>query len=82
MILAGTLTGVQGDIRCYMQSFGGPSKKNNLSWDWPNGRLSQKEVCSYHLFIEMKCTLMRFPTYVTGSSLAEIVKIENTRISN
>ena len=24
----------------------------------------------------------RFPTYVTGSSLTEIVKIENTRISN
>ena len=30
----------------------------------------------------MKCTLVRIPTYVTGSSLAEIVKIENARISN
>ena len=30
----------------------------------------------------MKCTLVRFLTYVTGSNLAEIVKIENTRISN
>ena len=30
----------------------------------------------------MKCTLVRFPTYVTGSSLAENVKIKNTRISN
>ena len=30
----------------------------------------------------MKCTLVKFPTYVTGSSLAEIVKTENTRISN
>ena len=30
----------------------------------------------------MKCILLRFPTYVIGSSLAEIVKIENTVISN
>ena len=30
----------------------------------------------------MECILLRFPTYVIGSSLAEIVKIENTRISN
>ena len=30
----------------------------------------------------MKCTLVRFPTYVTGSSLAKIVKIESTRISS
>ena len=29
----------------------------------------------------MECILLRFPTYVIGSSLAEIVKIENTRIS-
>ena len=29
----------------------------------------------------MKSTLVRFPTYVTGPSLAEIIKIENTRIS-
>ena len=30
----------------------------------------------------MECILLRFPTYVTGSSLADIVKTENTRISN
>ena len=30
----------------------------------------------------MGCILLRFSTYVIGSSLAEIVKIENTRISN
>ena len=30
----------------------------------------------------MECILLRFPTYVIGSSLAEIVKIENTRSSN
>ena len=29
----------------------------------------------------MKCTLIRFPRYVIGASLAEIVKIEDTRIS-
>ena len=34
------------------------------------------------LFIDMKCILVGFPTYVVGSSLAEIVKIENTKISN
>ena len=36
----------------------------------------------YCLFIEMECILLRFLTYVIGSSLEEIVKIENTRISN
>ena len=30
----------------------------------------------------MECILLRFSTYVIGSSLAEIVKIENTTISN
>ena len=30
----------------------------------------------------MERILLRFLTYVTGSSLAEIVKIENTGISN
>ena len=34
------------------------------------------------MFIEMKCKRTKFPTYVTGSSLADIVKIENTKISN
>ena len=28
----------------------------------------------------MECILLRFPTYVIVDSLAEIVKIENTRI--
>ena len=53
---------------------------NSLSWNWPNRRLQQKEVCSCHSFIEMKCSFMRFPTHVIRSSLAEIIKIENTRI--
>ena len=30
----------------------------------------------------MECILLRFPTCLIESSLAEIVKIENTRISN
>ena len=30
----------------------------------------------------MKCILVRFPTHVIASSLSEIVKIENIRISN
>ena len=60
-----------------MQSFGSPFHRN---WNWPNRRLSQKEVCSCYLFIEVKCTLVMFSTYVTGSSLSEVVKIENTRI--
>ena len=38
-------------------------------------------MCFCCLFIEMKCTLVRFPSYITGSSLEEPVKIENTRRS-
>ena len=34
-------------------------------------------MCFYCLFIEMEGILLRYPTYVNGSSLAEIVKIEN-----
>ena len=30
----------------------------------------------------MECILLRFLKYVIGSSLAEVVKIENTRISD
>ena len=67
-----------------MQSFGGPFHSKilfcNLSWDWPNRRL--KEVSSCHLFIEIKYTLVKFLKYVIGSSLVDIVKIENTRISS
>ena len=36
-------------------------------------------VC--YLFIEMKSTSARFPTYANASSLSEIVKIKNIRIS-
>ena len=52
---------------------------NNLSWNWPDRRLQQKEAYSCYLFIEIKCTLLvRFPTDVTGCSLAEVVEIANT----
>ena len=36
----------------------------------------RKCVLTCYLFTEMKCILLRFPTYVTGSSLAEIVKMK------
>ena len=72
-----------------MQSFGGLFHSKiftcNLSWDWPDRFKTvteEKEVYSCYLFIEMKCTLVKFPKYAIGSSLAEIVKIENTMISN
>ena len=34
-------------------------------------------MCFCCLFIEMKYTLVMFSLYITGSSLEEIVKIEN-----
>ena len=33
-------------------------------------------MCSCYLYIEMKCTLVRFLTYEIGSSLAEIAKMK------
>ena len=88
VILAGTLTRVQGDLRCkvlaalstvkYLE-YVCENSKNNLNWNWPD---SNRGKCFYCLFIEMECILLRFETYVIGSSLSEIVKIENTRISN
>ena len=69
-----------------MQSFGGPFHSKiltcNLSWHWPNRRLYLKEVSSCYLFTETKYTLAKFPKYVIGSSLVEIVKIGNTKISS
>ena len=40
------------------------------------------EVCSCYLLIQVKFTLVRFSTYITGSNLAEIVKIEKPTTSN
>ena len=37
VILAGTLTGVQSDIRCKVLAV--ISTVNNLGWNWPNRRL-------------------------------------------
>ena len=65
-----------------MQSFGGPFHSKVT---WTGAGLIEacnRRKCFYRLFIEMECILLRFLTYVIGSSLAEIVKIENTRISN
>ena len=47
-----------------------------------NSNVTEESVFFFCLFVEMECILLRFPMYVIGSSLAEIVKIENTRISN
>ena len=40
------------------------------------------EVCSCYLFVEMKCTLVRVPTYLIASSLSETGKMGNIRIPN
>ena len=63
-----------------MQSFGGPFHSNSNSNLSCNTRKCVRRSCS--LFIEMKSTLARFPTYVNPSNLSEIVKINNIRISN
>ena len=59
VILPGTLTGVQCDIRCKVLA--ALSKVNNLSWIWPD-----RTKCFCCLFIEMECIWQRFPTYVIG----------------
>ena len=41
-----------------------------------------RRKCFYCLFIAVECILLRFPTYIIGSILAEIANIENSRISN
>ena len=76
VILAGTLTGVQGDIRCKVLAALFTCSGTGLIEG------CNRRKCFYCLFIEMECILLRFPTYVIGPSLAEIVKIENTRISS
>ena len=65
-----------------IQTFDGPFH-SKITW----ARTGLIEGCNrrksfYYLFIEMECMSLRFPTYVIGSSLAETVKIVNTRISN
>ena len=65
-----------------MQSFDGPFH-TKITWD-RTGLMEgcDRRKCFYCSFIEMECLFLRFSTYVIGSSLAEIVKIENTGISN
>ena len=62
-----------------MQSFGGPfhSKIARAGTGLIKGYNRRK--CFYCLFIAMECILLRFPTHVIGSSLAEIVNIENSK---
>ena len=66
-----------------MESFGS-SFHSKITWDG-TGLIEgcNKRKCVFcYLFIEMKSTLTRFPTNVNASSLSEIVKIRNKRISN
>ena len=49
-------------------------QQTNLSWNCHIRRLQQKELCACYLVIEMKCTLVRFPTYVTGFSFGRDCK--------
>ena len=65
-----------------MQSFGSPfhSKITGAGTGLIKGCNGRKCFCC--VFIEMECILLRFPTCVIRSSLAEIVKIVNGRISN
>ena len=55
-----------------MQSFGGLFH-SKITWV---GTGLTEGCTEESIFIEMECILLRFPTYVIGSSLAEIVKIE------
>ena len=65
-----------------MQSFGGPFH-SKITWAG-TGLIEgcKRKKYFYCLFIQMQCILLRFPTYVIRSSLAEIVKIENVRTEN
>ena len=64
-----------------MQTFGGPfHSKITLGGTGMIEGCNRRE-CVLVIFIEMKYILVSFPTYVIGYSLAETVKIENTRIS-
>ena len=65
-----------------MQSFGGPFHSEITSAGTGLTEGCNRRKCFYCLFIEMECILLRFPTYVIGSSMAEMVEIENTRISS
>ena len=64
-----------------IQPFGGPfhSQKTSAGPGLIEGCSRRKCVL---VICSMKCTLVRFPADVTGSSMTEIVKTGNTRISN
>ena len=57
-----------------MQSFGGPFHSKTTSAGTGLKEGCNRRKCFYCLFIEMECILLRFPTYVIGSSSAEIAK--------
>ena len=62
-----------------MQSFGDLSTVKQLELEPALTGLIESCVrrkCFHYLFIEMECILLRFPTYVIGSSLEEIEKLK------
>ena len=71
-MLAGTLTGLQADNRCKV--LGALSIVKLLKLELALMK-AVKEGSEIYLFIEMKCTLAMFLTYVTGWILKEIVEI-------
>ena len=56
-----------------MQSFGGPFHSRITVAGTGLIEGCNRRKCFYCLFIEMECKMLRFPTYVIGSSLAEIL---------
>ena len=77
--MAETLTGLQDDNRCKVLGALPIVKLLELELALMK---AVKEGSELYLFIEMKCTLAMFLTYVIGWILNGIVEIENTRISN
>ena len=60
-----------------MRNLGGHSTVKYLLITWAGTDLIKG--CDCHLFIEMKYIFVKFLKYVTGSSLVDTVKNENTK---
>ena len=61
-----------------MQSFGGPFHSKTGLIEGCNRKKCVLVIC----LLKRSAQWVRFPTQVTGSSLAEIIKTGNTNISN
>ena len=70
VILVGTLTGVQGDIRCKVLA--ALSTVDNLSWNWSIIEGCNRKKCMLVIFfIKMKCILVRFLKHVKSVKLEQ-----------